>query len=476
MKNSIFYIPLTRFVALALILVMVSACAQEVSQPAKPVANINSPENGSSFSVGQEVMIAFGAADVKGVAQVELSVDNQAIRVETVEPPVNSFVASHVWTPEVSGSHIVEVRAFNVDGDPSEPAQIVVVVHGGGAEASPTPTTLPVEPEPTPTLIPATNTPITLLPTPTLTSEPVEAKPMVAAVVNLNIRAGPGLDYAVIGRLAEGESAEIVGRDEFAAWWQIVYPSAEGGRAWVAASAEFSTASNTEGVSIAEAPPPSTAPPTPTSESTTDLLRPTIYSFTANRYTIAAGESVVLSWDLDNAKEAYLRYNGVEEGVVAPGTRTVSPDKDTVYTLVARNDAGETTAELTIKVGGPTPTPIPVLRDGKTRLVNGQSIDFDQGVVQDNVGSGADFYWDGQQKRFLPQGTSTGALIGSAYEEISLTDCLSVSYGQPITGIDGSSRITGCYKTSEGRYGKFYVSEWDLVGNLTVIWLTWDYR
>jgi hypothetical protein len=183
-----------------------------------------------------------------------------------------------------------------------------------------------------------------------------------------------------------------------------------------------------------------------------------------------------LSWDLANAEAAYLRYGDVEEGVVAPGNKTVSPTRDTVYRLVARNSAGETAAELTIKVGGATATPPPVLRDGKTRIANGQSVDFDQGIVQDNPGSGADFLWDAQRQQFFPQGGATGALLGSPYEELNLEKCLSVSYGQPITGVDGSSLISGCYRTNEGRYGKFLVSDWDLSGNLTITWLTWDYR
>jgi hypothetical protein len=57
-----------------------------------------------------------------------------------------------------------------------------------------------------------------------------------------------------------------------------------------------------------------------------------------------------------------------------------------------------------------------------------------------------------------------------------LASCLSASYGRPITGIDGSTLVTGCYKTNEGRYGKFFVSDWDPSANLTVNWLTWDYR
>ncbi|MFC1976453.1 hypothetical protein ACFLXQ_08640, partial [Chloroflexota bacterium] len=178
------------------------------------------------------------------------------------------------------------------------------------------------------------------------------------------------------------------------------------------------------------------------------------------------------SWDLANANVAYLRYNSIEEGVVAPGNKTVSPTTDTTYTLVARNDTGETTAELTIKIT----IPATVHRDGKNKIINGQSIDFDEGVVHDSIGADVDFYWDGPKKQFTPQRGATGSLLSSSYGDITLERCLSASYGQPINAGDGSALMSGCYITSEGRYGKFYVTEWDLAGNLTIEWLTWDYR
>jgi hypothetical protein len=96
-------------------------------------------------------------------------------------------------------------------------------------------------------------------------------------------------------------------------------------------------------------------PPTPRP------LKPTIYNFTADRYTITTGESVALRWDLAGANVVYLRYNGVEEGIVVPGNKTVSPAKTTVYTLVARNDAGETAAQLIITVNPATPTLTPTV-------------------------------------------------------------------------------------------------------------------
>ncbi len=109
-------------------------------------------------------------------------------------------------------------------------------------------------------------------------------------------------------------------------------------------------------------PPPtatSTPGPTDTPKPTEDPELPTITHFTADRSTIYAGERVTLSWDLHDAQGAYLKVAGVEEGVVAPGSKTVSPATTTVYTLIARNDDGEVTADMTITVNPAAATPVP---------------------------------------------------------------------------------------------------------------------
>jgi hypothetical protein len=112
--------------------------------------------------------------------------------------------------------------------------------------------------------------------------------------------------------------------------------------------------------------PSPTPQPTPTSEPTSTpeptetplpIATPVIHHFTADRSTIKAGESAVLSWDLSDAEAAYLHYDGLEEGVVAPGSKTVSPGSTTTYTLVARNDGGETVSEITITVDASSPVP-----------------------------------------------------------------------------------------------------------------------
>jgi len=456
---------------------MVTACGpatETADLPDKPVANITAPANNQRLDVGQEVLVKFGATDVEGIVQMEVTINGEPVYVETIDPAVNAFVADYTWTPEKTGSYIIQAVAFSIDGDSSEPVQKVVTVTEPGAAAPPT-----VPPAEQPSDQP-TNTPTPpLLPTYTPTSEAgsagdqVNLKAMATALISLNVRTGPGTAFPVIGRLRNGESAEIVGRDSGGFWWQIVFPG-EDNVGWIAAGGEFSSAVNFDQVPVVADTGPSSTPTEPPSP-TSNALKPTIFSFTADRYTINQGESVTLSWDLANAKTAYLRYNGQEEGVVAPGNKTVSPTSETKYVLVARNDAGETTAEITIKVGGPAPTAVPVLRDGKTHITNGQSIDFDQGTVQDTIGPDVDFYWDGEKKQFTPQRGATGALLSISFDDINLERCRSISYGQPIDA-NPATLITGCYKTSEGRYGKFHVTDWDLAGNLTIEWVTWDYR
>lgn len=103
-----------------------------------------------------------------------------------------------------------------------------------------------------------------------------------------------------------------------------------------------------------------TETPEPTATNTPQPINtPVIQSFSAAKTAIPAGESVTLSWNLSGAKAAYLQYNGVKEGVVSPGSKTVAPASTTTYTLIAENDGGKSKMELTITVNLATATPPP---------------------------------------------------------------------------------------------------------------------
>lgn len=88
---------------------------------------------------------------------------------------------------------------------------------------------------------------------------------------------------------------------------------------------------------------------------------PVILYFEAEPEEIYAGQSALLRWNLEGAREARL-FPGGEEGVVAPGEMRVTPLETTSYRLVAVNEFGTVQAIVTVRVrgtpaaGGPTVT------------------------------------------------------------------------------------------------------------------------
>ncbi len=85
----------------------------------------------------------------------------------------------------------------------------------------------------------------------------------------VNVRAGPGLEFELLGRLDEGTSMPVVAKNDTGEWWQIIYADAENGLAWVADvvvnfSGDRGSVPLADSVSAAEAvPAPSAEPPAP---------------------------------------------------------------------------------------------------------------------------------------------------------------------------------------------------------------------
>lgn len=90
-------------------------------------------------------------------------------------------------------------------------------------------------------------------------------EPTVTALVDLNIRTGPGTNYQPVGALRANSSARIIGRSSGGHWWKIECPAGIGPECWVSAGAQYSQATDADGVAVAAAPPP---PPTPTKAAT----------------------------------------------------------------------------------------------------------------------------------------------------------------------------------------------------------------
>jgi hypothetical protein len=486
-------------IAVALLGLLAATLACGVGTPqataAKPTVVITFPTAGATFSLGQDVVVQSVAADPQGINRVELWVDGQIVHTQAVVPAVTSYAASQPWKPSVLGSHIIEVRAFNVNNVTNDPVQLVVTVVEAAAGV-PTPTPMPGAPDtPTPTPVPpGVDTPTPTTPptdTPVPATLPYGGAPTIVALVGLNVRSGPGTAYPVIGVLPAGQAARITGQNADGTWWQIVFPPDSGGRGWVSSAAQYGTAYNLEGVPIVETPAPPTYTPTATPQPT-DTPQPThtptnvpptpthtpvpaapvIHFFQSDHTSITAGQSATLSWDLSNAQWAHLSDGSTEVGVVAPGNKVVAPGSTTTYTLIAHNAAGNTTAQVTITV---IPAAVAVHVSGTLAIQQTYMANLDTGTI---TTSGADIWFEAQtatQRYVTPRNGAKIKKVSSA----TYSGCVSASSSLSTSKINITSLPAGslvCVRTSEGRLAGFRVNSTvgASPGTLHISFTTWD--
>ena len=79
-------------------------------------------------------------------------------------------------------------------------------------------------------------------------ASPQPGRASLTAAWTVNIRAGPGKEYAVVGTLQQNQTAEIVGVSEDTIWWAIRYENGDSDTGWVAAA--FVEAQNTQNVPV----------------------------------------------------------------------------------------------------------------------------------------------------------------------------------------------------------------------------------
>ncbi|MCC6454538.1 MAG: SH3 domain-containing protein [Caldilineaceae bacterium] len=177
-------------------------------------------------------------------------------------------------TPDIE-SQIVAFRDQNADleikvwGDrfaatSADDLEVIVVSSIQTAEvAQPTPAATPAPtsaatPTPTTTL---TTTPTTA-PTAAPTTAPTPAVPVaVVTAANVNVRSGPGTDYARVGNLVAGQSCTITGRNQASTWWQLSCPPPVSG--WVLGDL-LALAGPVSTVPVVQTAPPPTPVPAPT--------------------------------------------------------------------------------------------------------------------------------------------------------------------------------------------------------------------
>jgi hypothetical protein len=143
-----------RFLSLKkwLTLFLLLGCVGCIPQPSEaPTIRLESPESGLEVVQGERVLVQSLAQDDNGVIKIELWVDGRLYETnrpkQTGEQPGSDAI--QIWEASTLGSHTLEVRAHDADGQVSDPASVVVQV---------------VPPRPTPTGAPT--------PVPTVATDP----------------------------------------------------------------------------------------------------------------------------------------------------------------------------------------------------------------------------------------------------------------------------------------------------------------
>jgi uncharacterized protein YgiM (DUF1202 family) len=211
------------------------------------------------------------------------------------------------------------------------------------ATTAPQPTSVPATPTSSPTPVPAT--PVlstqTAVPSPLPTaSVTATAAPTGTTKQLTSIRAGPSVDYAILGNLAAGLGVKLVGRTADKTWWQIDFPPAPAGRGWVySGNIALGATANTEALPIASAPPLPTRVPVLATATTGPGLIPVLR---ADKAQLSIGECTTLRWDVENVKEVWLNSGSGENPVVGHDTLYICPDETFTYTLRVVNKDNST--------------------------------------------------------------------------------------------------------------------------------------
>ncbi|MCB9419029.1 MAG: PD40 domain-containing protein [Ardenticatenaceae bacterium] len=91
--------------------------------------------------------------------------------------------------------------------------------------------------------------------------------PLLEALVDVNVRTGPGVQYNRDSFLFGGEVAQVLGRDPESGWWKIECPGRSSGTScWVSGGSQYTKVTNGAGVPVAAVPPTPTPIPSPTPE------------------------------------------------------------------------------------------------------------------------------------------------------------------------------------------------------------------
>ncbi len=223
---------------------------------------------------------------------------------------------------------------------------------------------------------------------------PAPAVPSVTALVDTEIRSGPGTVYDRIGVLEKDQNAEAIGRSPDGSWWTIKVAAVSGGQGWVAANTV--EAGNTDNLPVIE-PPPTPTPkvsepeaPTAVIEGTTQAQVGQTAGFSAAQSQAAEGSHLAtFEWDFDDGTTA----SGVDVTHIYNDSGTFQVE------LTVTDDKGladTTTHKVKIDKAPDTPEPDEpptAVVNGPTRAEIGEEVTFDANQ-SGCAGSCVSYAWD----------------------------------------------------------------------------------
>jgi uncharacterized protein YgiM (DUF1202 family) len=219
---------------------------------AAPLVLLLAPVNDSTYAEGTHVEFHAIAQDSQaGVSRIEFLVDSIPVGEVPTAEPQPSLEAQFTWTAAGKQGHLITVEAFRADGSSLGQNEVQIKVTdkpAAQALTGGTPAPLTVEAGPaTPVPTPTSN------PTPRPDDMGILAGPVALVnVPSLNVRQGPGTNYAAVGTLVQGDQVQIVGHNADSSWWAISYANGTG---WVIASLVIAEGDVSQ-VPLVAAPPP----------------------------------------------------------------------------------------------------------------------------------------------------------------------------------------------------------------------------
>jgi hypothetical protein len=188
------------FIILAVLLVslVLPGCSlgtQPTSVATTPSVSITQPVSGQTAQINEQISVESTSTSPNGIQRVELWVDNVLTRVDVNPDESTPYVVSQPWQSDKVGSHVIQVKAFDIAGGEGASPSVVITLEGEAQASAPTAAEPSAENEPTattsvsgatdtliPTWTPSPPLPtFTSIPIPTITVMPVCTAPACQA-------------------------------------------------------------------------------------------------------------------------------------------------------------------------------------------------------------------------------------------------------------------------------------------------------